>query len=203
MTPAANAQVVVVVSPPTLTVSTGYSHLETQKSSNLFYDHSGAYVDADIAWTLKLPVQVQVGLGATGSGYWDRESIDVLANSNAYYPNDHLYSDVGLFEFEPRVGLRFGGNTGFFITPRAGAGLLINSYAIDRPYNDNNGTAYVDTEYHDGAAFEVRPAIQAGYSWDFISAGIEGSYMWSWGDFGGLGHHAQEYRVGVFVKFSF
>jgi hypothetical protein len=199
-----SAQVVVTVSQPTLTVSTGYSNVEMQKTGNLFYDHSGPYVDADIAWTLRLPVPLQVGIGATGSGYWDRENIDLTSSSNNfYYPYDHLYSDLGFFELEPRVGIRLGGRTGFFIMPRAGAGLLVNSYGIDRSFTDSSGNTYIDTDYHTGAAFEVRPAIQAGYDFGFLSAGVEGSYMWSWGDFGGFGHHAQEYRVGAFLKFDF
>jgi hypothetical protein len=174
------------------------------KTGNLFYDHSGAYVDADVAWTFRLPVPLQLGVAATGSGYWDRQSIPNTSTDNfSDYYRDHLYSDLGMFELEPRVGLRFGGKTGFFIMPRAGAGLLVDSYGIDRSSTDNFGNTYIHTDYHSGAAFEVRPAIQAGYNFGFISAGVEGSYLWSWGDFGALGHHAQEYRVGAFIKFDF
>jgi hypothetical protein len=190
------------IPPPDFTVSTGYSNLQTQKANNLFYDHSGAYLDADVAWTLPLVVPLQVGIGATTSGYWERESIDSLSNDNFYYPYDHQDSNVGLFEIEPRVGLRLGGPTGFFALPPIGAGLLIDSYAIDQSFN-SDGNTYLSTRYHTGAAFEVRPAIEVGYRWGFVSAGVEGSYMYSCGDFGDLGHGAQEYRIGAFVTFSF
>jgi hypothetical protein len=198
---AATAQVVVYAEPD-ITISTGYSNLQTQKANNLFYDHSGPYLDADFAWTLPLVVPVQLGFGATGSGYWDRQSVFTPASENFYYPYEHLNSDVGLFELEPRAGVHFGGQTGLYAVPRIGAGLLIDSYSIDQS-TTNNGNTYFFTRNHSGAAFEVRPAIQVGYSWGYISAGVEGSYLYSWGDFGGLGHNAQEYRIGAFVTFKF
>jgi len=192
---AATAQV------PAMTFSVGYSNLQTQKTDNLFYNHDGAYVDADFSWRLPLNIPLQVGIGATGSGHWERQSTFVPLD-NTYYPYDHLYSDLGLFELEPRIGLRLGNPTGFFFTPRIGAGLLIDSYAIDQTITNSNGT-YLNTQYHTGAAFEVRPALQAGYCWGPAAAGIEASYMWSWGDFGELGRHADEFRVGAFFSLNF
>ena len=103
---------------------------------------------------------------------------------------------------EPRAGVRLGRDTGFFATPRVGAGLLIDSYSIDQSFN-SNGATYLTRRDHDGAAFEVRPAVKAGYSWGYLAAGAEVSYMYAVGDFGGLGHHAQEFRLGAFVSFSF
>jgi hypothetical protein len=199
----ASAQILIVSPAPDFTVSAGYSNLQTQTANNLFHSHDGGYLDTDAAWTLPLVVPLQVGIGLTTSGYWDRRSIDIAAvSSDYYYPFDHLYSDVDMLELEPRVGVRLGGRTGFFAVPRLGAGLLIDSYAIDETSNFN-GTTYIDTRYHTGAGVEIRPAIEAGYSWGFVGAGIDASYMYSWGDFGGLGHKAQEYRLGAFIRFSF
>jgi hypothetical protein len=195
----ANAQLFLPA--PALTISTGYSNLQMQRANNVFYDHSGPYLDADVAWTLPV-VPLQLGIGATTSGYWARESISSLTNNNFGYPYDHVDSNVGFFEIEPRVGLRLGGPTGFYALPRIGAGLLIDSYGVDQSFN-NSGNSYLSTIYHTGAAFEVRPAIEVGYSWGFVSAGVEGSYMYSIGDFGDFGHNAQEYRIGAFVTFSF
>jgi hypothetical protein len=198
------AQVVLFDPVPDVTVTAGYSNLQLQRTNNLFYDHSGAYVDADFAWWLPTVVPLQAGIGVGGSGYSDRRSISFADNTDFDYRYDqHLYSDLGLFELEPRLGLHLGGDRGFFCVPRIGAGLLVSSYDVDQLYTDTNGSTYIDTNHHTGAAFEVRPAIRAGYSWRFVSAGVEGSYMYSWGNFGAFGRHAQEYRVGLFVKFTF
>jgi hypothetical protein len=200
-TVAAHAQIA-VLEPPAVTISAGYSNLQTERSSNLFYDHSGPYFDADFAWRLPLVVPLQVGFGVTSSGYWERESVAIPAADNFGYPYYHLNSDVGLFELEPRVGLHLGRETGFFAVPRIGAGLLVDSYDIDQS-TTSNGDIFLTRQDHTGAAFEIRPAIQAGYCWGPAAAGVEASYLYSWGDFGGLGHNAQEFRIGAFVTFSF
>jgi len=79
-----------------------------------------------------------------------------------------LESDLGFVSLEARAALpiSFGrhGGTGFFVVPKIGAGLLIDSYGIDNAYN-SGGFTYLHTSYHDGAAFDIRPGIQAGYSW--------------------------------------
>jgi len=202
---ASSAQVLLFDPVPDVTVTAGYSYLDTQRANNVFYDHSGAYVDADFAWWLPTVIPLQAGIGVTGSGYSQRESISFSDNTNLYDPYDqHLYSDLGLFELEPRLGLHLGGERGFFCVPRIGAGLLISSYAVDQLRTDSyTDETYIDTNYHTGAAFEIRPAIRAGYSWRFVSAGVEGSYMYSWGNFGAFGRNAHEYRVGLFLKFTF
>jgi hypothetical protein len=189
---------------PALTVSTGYSNLQTERATNLFYTHDGSYIDVDAAVNLPLPVifPIQAGLGATASGQWDRESFAIPSSNTTYVPYADLYSNVGFFELEPRLGIRIGGGGGFYVLPRIGAGLLVDSYAIDQS-TTSGGVTYIDTQYHTGAAFEIRPDIQVGYKFGFISAGLETNYMWAWGDFGSLGRRAQEFRVGAFVKFSF
>jgi hypothetical protein len=187
--------------PPSLTAAVGYSNLQTQKATDLFYNHNGTYLDVDAAWSLPL-LPLDLGIALTGSDYYERESSSLPSNSG-YYPYDRMRSNLSLFEIEPRLGLHLGGSTGLYIEPRIGAGLLINSYGIDQATTNNDGTTSLDTQYHTGAAFEVRPAIQIGYSWPFISAGVEASYMYATGDFGGLGHSAREGRIGGFIKFTF
>ena len=86
--------------------------------------------------------------------------------------------------------------------PKLGAGLLVDNYAIDT-INSANGTTFIDTEYHTGAAFALRPALQAGYSWGWASTGAEVSYMVAWGDFGRLGDRALEFRAGWFLRLRF
>jgi hypothetical protein len=187
--------------PPAVTVSAGYSYVQFARSNNVFYDHSGGYVDADLAWRLPVVVPLQAGVGFTASGYEERRSIYAPNNFDYYYndPYERLYSDTGLFEIEPRLAIPLRTPIGFFVTPRVGAGLLIDSYSIDQnqSYKGNN---YIDTHDHTGAAFELRPALEAGWAVGPVSAGVEASYMYAWGDFGGLGHHAQEYRIGLFVR---
>ena len=142
---AASAQVA-VLPPADFTLSAGYSYVQTQKASNLFYDHSGSYVDADLAWQLPLAIPLRAGFGLTGSGYFERESVAAAPGDN-FFPHYRLYSDLGLFEIEPRIGVRLGRETGFFAVPRLGAGLLIDTYSIDQYYN-NGGNPYVYTHDH-------------------------------------------------------
>ena len=185
---------------PTLTVSAGYSNLQLGKPGNLFYTHDGTYLDVDALWSLPV-VPVRIGIGLSGSDYWRRES-DSFQLNNGFYDDDRPRSEVGMFAIEPRVSLHLGGYHGLFVEPSLGAGLLINSYSIDQ-VSTSNGNTYLNTQDHTGAAFELRPGIQLGYSWPFISAGVEASYMHAVGDFGGLGHNAQEGRLGAFIKFNF
>jgi hypothetical protein len=196
----AQGQVLLFV-PPGVGVSAGYSYVQFQRANNVFYPHSGGYADADVEWRLPTMVPLQAGVGLTGSGYEERRRIYAPNGGDLYYydPYERLYSDTGLFEIEPRIGVPLRTPIGFFAVPRVGAGLLVDSYSIDQ-VQTYSGTSYIDTEHHTGAAFELRPAIQAGYSIGPVAAGVEASYMYAWGDFGGLGRHAQEYRIGAFVR---
>jgi hypothetical protein len=186
-------------------ISGGYSNLQTQHTgSGLFYDHSGAYLDFDFGWRVPNPdFPLLLGLGITGSDYWDSHSIiNTFPDGNVAQVN--LDSDVGLFELEPRIGLALwsANMPGMFLKPRLGAGLLIDNYAIDQTIPVTGGNI-LGTQYHTGAAFEVRPAVQAGYSWGPGAFGAELSYMAAWGGFGRLGNDAQEFRAGVFFTFRY
>jgi hypothetical protein len=185
-------------------ISGGYSNLQTQHSGGLFYDHSGAYLDFDFGWRVPNPdLPVLVGLGITGSDYWDTHTV-YGPFVNDFFPRENLDSDLGLFELEPRIGLALwsADMPGLFLKPRIGAGLLIDNYSIDQATPTASGTI-LSTAYHTGAAFEVRPAVQAGYSWGPGQFGAELSYMAAWGGFGRLGDNAQEFRAGVFFNLRF
>jgi hypothetical protein len=188
------------------TFSAGYSHIELDNPSNLFHSKDGPYFDTDFAFHpphLSLPLTI--GVGITGSGYFDSQDT-TFRFSPTTFGTATLYSDIGFFEIEPRVALSFysGGRrlTGFFVRPRIGAGLLVDSYGIDHVSQTVFQTTFA-TFYHTGAAFEIRPAVQVGFSWGPGEAGAEVSYMAAWGDFGEFGSEAQEFRAGGFFTWRF
>ncbi len=175
-------------------VSAGYSNIRFPHArSPAFYDTSGGYIDANFAFSLPKYSSPIIGFGITGSGYFSTRN-DVNVGT--------LFSDVDMISFEARIAapIPADGGHGFFLLPRLGGGLLINDYAIDSP----GGVNTIFTSFHDGVGVEVRPSIELGYRWsrDF-SAGIEGSYMAAWGDFGSLGSLAQEWRVGFVFSYRF
>lgn len=188
------------------TVSAGYSNVQFSHSS-LFYGRDGGYVDGDFMWRLpnRSPVPLLVGGGLSFSGYYDFMHVPIT------FPDGtpgraRLESDVSLVSFEARaaapISLWQEGGRGVFIMPKVGAGLLINDYAIDNA-STSGGATFLFTHYHDGAAFDIRPGIQGGYSWGWGSAGVEVSYMAAFGDFGRLGSIAQEVRAGAFFRVRF
>jgi hypothetical protein len=184
-------------------ISGGYSRLESNDSGRLSHARDGAYFDGDFAWKIGgMPVPVYAGFGASGSGYFQTRDVlfpitDTLSGVGT------LYSDVGIFSLEARVAapIGFQRGRGFFVMPRLGLGLVLNDYAIDRSRSVGS-TVFLNTTYHDGAAFGIRPSLQAGYSWGTIAAGAEVSYMVAWGDFGELGNTARELRAGAFMRFQ-
>jgi hypothetical protein len=176
------------------TISLGYSDFHMGHTPGLFYDTDGGYVDVNAAWRLRnLAIPLLAGVGVSGSGFYDRMDDNF---------GDRLYSDVGLFSLEGRLALPIAptGARGFFLLPRIGAGLLVDSYGID---TQNPISGFINTRWHDGAAFEVRPDVQAGYSWGPGAVGVDLSYMNAWGDFGDFASHAEEFRAGVFFSFRF
>lgn len=184
--------------------SGGYSHLHTQRLGGLFVDRDGGYVDGEVMWRIPdLSVPVLVGVGVSGSGYYDSRDI-AFAGGGGFFEEDNLESDFGLVSIEARAALPIGLRIapGFFVEPRVGLGLLIDDYSIDRQFS-SSGTTFIDTVDHTGAAFEIRPALRAGYSWGPGAIGAEVSYMAAWGDFGAFGSRATEFRAGVFVRFHF
>jgi len=184
--------------------STGYSHVQLENDNALFHGKDGAYFDMDFAFRIpRQKIPILVGVGVTGSGYWDSQDTSFRLSPNTF-ATATLYSDLGFFELEPRVAIALytKRNRGWFVRPRIGAGLLLDSYGIDHVTQSVFQTTF-STEYHTGAAFEVRPAVQAGFSWGPGEVGAEVSYMAAWGDFGAFGNEAQEFRAGAFYNVRF
>lgn len=190
------------------TISAGYSNVQTSHNNGtLFFSRSGGYVDGEFLWRVPNDAHFPflIGAGLSGSGYYDFMHVPIT------FPDGtpgraRLESDLSFVSIEARaaVPISFGRRhgQGFFIMPKLGAGLLIDDYAIDSATN-SGGVTFFDTHYHDGAAFDIRPGIQAGYSWGWASAGLDASYMAAFGDFGRLGSIAQEVRIGAFFRVRF
>ena len=186
------------------TISGGYSDVQFGPHSKPFFNHDGGYIDGDVFWQIpNAPCPCLIGAGISGSGYHARGPGVQETFPDGFTDFTHFYSDVELFSIEARAAFPIAfGRSGFFLMPQIGAGLLIDNYAIDK-LTPSNGTTFLDTAYFTGAAFDIRPGIEAGYSWGWGSAGLEASYMAAWGDFGRLGSRALEFRTGVFLRFKF
>jgi hypothetical protein len=185
----------------------GYSHMFPQRSGDLFFDKDGAYIDGNFAYRLPgSPVPIFAGVGVTASGYWDSENSDIffLNNNNNFGYNQNLYSDVELIEAEPRLAVKLliPGLPGFYIRPQIGAGLLVSNYSVDMVQTINN-VSFIHTQYYTGAAFDIRPDVEAGWSFGRTSFGMDVSYMAAFGGFGQMGDVMQELRVGLFARFRY
>ena len=188
------------------TISAGYSNIQISHNSGAFYNRDGGYADGEFLWRVPA-THFPLLLGASVSGSTSYDWVHIPATfSDGSTGRVRLESDLGLVSLEARAAVPISfarnGGRGFFIVPKIGAGLLIDSYAIDNSFN-SGGFTYLNTTYHDGAAFDIRPGIQGGYSWGWGSAGIDASYMAGFGDFGRLGSIAQEVRIGAFFRVKF
>jgi hypothetical protein len=184
----------------------GYSHMFPQRNGDLFFDKDGAYVDGNFAYRLPgSPVPIYAGVGITASGYWDSENSDIFfLNNNGFGYNQNLYSDVELIEAEPRLAVKLliPGLPGFYVRPQIGAGLLVSNYSVDMVETINN-VSFIHTQYYTGAAFDIRPDVEAGWSFGRASFGMDFSYMAAFGGFGQMGDVMQELRVGLFARFRY
>jgi hypothetical protein len=178
-----------------ISIAFGYSDVEFSHAHNgSYYDPSGAYFDINAMFPIPGLSTPVFGFGFTGSGYWDSKDTPLAGT---------LYSNVNMVALEARISapIPTTSGQGFFLIPRIGAGPLFNNYGIQTP---NPGGLTYSSDYHNGIAFEVRPYIEAGYRFSQTgSIGIEGSYMWGWGDFGDLGSITQEARVGIVFAYRF
>jgi len=192
-------------------LSGGYSHIFPQRVGGLFFDKDGAYIDGNFAYRLPAsPMPIFAGLGVTASGYWDSHQSDLFLinnnnnNNNNFGNNQNLDSDVELIEVEPRLAIKLllPGLPGFYIRPQIGAGLLIDNYSVDT-VQSNADFSYIHTLYHTGAAFDIRPDVEAGWSFGRTSFGLDVSYMAAFGGFGQMGDVLQEFRAGLFARFRY
>jgi hypothetical protein len=187
---------------PSLAFSAGYSNIRLSTAADyLHFDRDGGYIDGEFGLNLgDRRAPLFLGFGASASYHYDTEDFHYHDYYGNYYTVYDTTSSVDFYSFEARIGvpITFSPSRrdprGFFLFPKLGAGLLVSDYGIDTNFG---------TEYHTGAAFGVRPSIQAGYTWGWGAVGVEASYMWAWGDFGNLGDRAQEARVGAFLRFRF
>ena len=162
--------------------------------------------------TAILPIDCQdrrcrfiAGFGVSASGYWDSESSNIFfLNNNGFGYNQNLYSDVEFFEAQPRLAIKLliPGLRGFYIRPQIGAGLLVSNYSVDTVQTINN-VSFIHTLYYTGAAFDIRPDVEAGWSFGRTSFGMDLSYMAAFGGFGQMGDVMQEFRVGLFARFRY
>jgi hypothetical protein len=187
-------------------LSGGYSHMFPQKSGSLFFDRDGEYLDANFAFQIPdVVVPLYAGLGVGASGYWEsHDGPFVFNNNNSFGYTSSLYSDTEMIEVQPRLALKLviPGLRGFYIRPQIGAGLLIDNYSVDQA-NVVNDIAFFHTLQHTGAAFDIRPDVEAGWSLGRTSIGVDLSYMAGWGGFGQMGNTMQEFRAGVFARFRY
>jgi hypothetical protein len=187
---------------PVFDISGGYSHLSIKNHDDLQLDKDGAYIDGDAGVRLDGPLPLVLGGGVDLSGYFASQDVAVPQGGGTFFTTD--YSDFGLATFEGRaaIPIMFGSDRGFFVEPRIGAGLLWEEYDIDN-FSTSGGNTNFYTLHHDGLGVEVRPGIQLGYSWGPGAAGIETTYMASWGDMGAFGSQIQELHVGAFFSWRF
>jgi hypothetical protein len=185
-------------------LAAGYSHIYPQTTGGLNFSKDGAYIDGDLAWRLPGPAPIMLGFGITASGTYQYQNFQFVNNNNNFISYTTLYSDVENIGLEPRIALniRIPGMPGLEIRPRLGAGLLIDDYGIDVAQPVNN-FVFFNTVYHTGAAFDIRPDLQVGFTWRGASAGLDASYMAAWGSFGALGDNLQELRVGLYFRCRF
>lgn len=184
----------------------GYSHFFPERVGDLFFDKDGAYIDGNFAYRLPgAPVPIFAGVGVTASGYWDSEQTPFQQFNNNFFSQATLYSDVEMVEVEPRLAVKLliPGLRGFYIRPQIGAGLLVDNYAVDSVLPTNNDFAFIHTSYFTGAAFDVRPDVEAGWSLGRCSVGLDFSYMAAFGNFGQMGSVMQELRAGLFARFRY
>src|SRR3954447_11389208 len=103
------------------TFALGYSHVDLDNSDARFHSKDGGYFDMDFAFHLDTDVPLNVGFGITGSGYFDSDDVTFRLSSTTTATTT-IYSDVGLFAFEPRVSIPIyanpGSRTGLFVRPR-------------------------------------------------------------------------------------
>src|SRR3954468_12547353 len=99
---AAGAAATALAQPDDISVSAGYSHIELDDAGNLLHGKDGPYVDLDFSFEVpKQSLPVFVGFGLTGSGYFDSQDT-TFRLSPTTTGTATLYSDLGLFEIEPR-----------------------------------------------------------------------------------------------------
>jgi hypothetical protein len=189
------------------TFSGGYSNAQmtgnnakVSASTPFHFPRDGEYLDADLAAPVTAaPFPLLVGGGFS----WTQHTDSVEATRiPGIFPEAH--SQLNQYSLEARAAapLYFSGSQGFFVEPRVGAGVL--------SYHFNGHNVFIQTEapffeacHFEGYAFEVRPALEVGYTWQRLSFGLDGSCMFAWGHFRPFGSTECELRAGAFLRYRF
>jgi hypothetical protein len=171
-------------------LSAGYSNVIFNHTGGLNYSRDGGFIDFGADFNTPQTMPVVFGAGLTATGTFDNYQINFQS----------LYSEITMVSFEGRaeLPLAFNHNQGFFVTPRIGAGPLLNDFYAQLPFGGYH--------HHTGVAFELRPGVKVGYRFlpgGNAAVGVDGSYMASWGDFGNFGSFGEELRIGAFFSWRF
>ena len=180
--------------------SIGWSEIRTENGDSLIDGSDGWFIDTDFAWRINPDSPLWVGFGFAGSYY--NESEDVSGGIG--FNDVEVEADLALFALEPRLRMVIqpGEGPGLYVAPRIGAGLLIadvDAVSITEfPGGGFTASGDSETEFW----FEVRPAIELGFSGGAWAVGAEASYMWAWADEDAIGDTLEELRLGIFFRFA-
>jgi Outer membrane protein beta-barrel domain len=181
-------------------LSAGWAQLQTDDES-LLDDQDGWYLDSDFGW--RVGPGFWLALGFTGSYY----SADEEFSTGGAFPTEvDISADLSLFAIEPRIRYVFqtgDGGPGLYVAPRIGAGLLIADLEALDVVEGPGGGFTVSGEDETEFGFEVRPAIEVGFSGGAWAVGAEASYMLAWIDAGSAGDTLEELRAGIFFRVSY
>jgi hypothetical protein len=181
--------------------SIGWSEIRTENGDSLLDGTDGWFIDTDFAWRINPDSPLWLSFGVAGSYY--NESEDV--SSGVGFNETDIEFDLAMFALEPR--LRFviqpgGEGPGIYIAPRIGAGLLIADIDAASITEFPGGGFSVSGDSETEFWFEVRPAIELGFSGGAWAVGAEASYMWAWADEDAIGDTLEELRLGIFFRFA-
>ena len=185
-------------------ISTGWSTLHTD-GNTVLDNEDGWYLDTEFMWHLQPDKPLWAGIGFAGSYYEASRSVDL--SGGLFAPELDLSADLGLFAIEPRLTYvlmpRQKDDRGLFLAGRLGIGLLIADQSTFGVIETGNVVTF-GGDSETTVAFEVRPAVQIGYSGGHWQVGGEFSYMWAWGDFDAINSdQLEEAHAGVFFRFTY
>ena len=199
------------------TFSGGYSNAQMTGNNSrqgatatFHFPRQGEYLDADLAVPVSAaPFPLLVGGGFSWTEHLDSgDPVTVQPSGFPVTPparTKDQHSELNQYSLEARaaVPLYFSGSQGFYVMPRIGAGALSYHFNGHHPAFESEQFTFIENGHFEGYAFEVRPALEAGYTWRRLSVGVEGSAMFAWGHFRPFGSTECELRTGAFLRYRF
>lgn len=186
-------------------ISTGYAQLYTDKSGSLLDEEEGWYIDTEFSFQLAPDSPLWLGF-AFGGSYFNADK-DFVSGGVLVPTETEVWADLALITLEPRVRYVFapGGRDepGIYVAPRVGAGLLIADVVASSITELPGGSIEIEGASETEWAFEVRPAIEIGFSGGPWVLGAEASYMIAWMDNDAVGDSLEEMRVGIFFRVAY